>query len=199
VYVDLDADDSELALDTLAVGYGVRPPDFLEDCDDDQDELGQGLAPPLQGFEAVRARTDGDLGVAVYRASAGRPVPRLVGFDPGTGAVRWQESVDPEGERSLRLDSDPHRTDALGGGRFFMGYEPASSDSMRLTAFDARTGQRLWDIELEERELIEHFEALVVAGERLFVARGSYLEIRDVEDGDVEATIGRTSYSSRTL
>jgi hypothetical protein len=148
-------------------------------------------APSLRGFEMRDAHVEGTLGVAAAVKSPGTPTPYAIGFTPGSREVRWQEllpTVDPLSVRTSERD-------VLAGGRYFAIYGVGSDGAgWRLTALDARTGSRLYDVELRPVFAVDSIEALVATPGFVYVNRTSSLEIFEAATGKLISTVGNETY-----
>jgi PQQ-like domain len=144
-------------------------------------------APKVPGFEADNVVQEGDLAVAFGKKHPGTALPIVVGFDPKTKAVRWQQSL-ASGDQTVVSDSTAIM-DALAGGRFAAPYSLTSSE-WHFTAFDARSGQRLWDVPLASLIGISQPEGFAMSPARLYVMRTSSLEVYDAKTGALVGTIG---------
>lgn len=153
-------------------------------------------APHVEGFDARRVLVDGDAdaGVAVVAGvrMPGAALPAAVGFDRGTRAARWSvataavgaDEVDPAAAFFLGAAAD-----ALGGGRYVSVYG-VRSRGYRLTALDAKTGARAWDVPLPRLEGDERPRDVVATASFVYVARATSLEIFDAASGKAAGTFG---------
>jgi hypothetical protein len=146
-------------------------------------------APKVNGFEAINVITDGDAAVALGKKHPGTSLPIVVGFDPKTKTVRWQESVASGDQTAVAASSTTSVMDALAGGRFVVPYE-ITSKGWHFTAFDAHSGQRLWDIALHSGIGIDDSEGFSLSASRVYVMRTSSLEVYDAKTGASVGTIG---------
>jgi hypothetical protein len=151
---------------------------------------GPEAAPKVSGFEALNVLQDGDVAVALGKKKPGTAVPLAVGFDPQTHAVRWQHPV-ASGDLATAAESGTTSLmDALSDGRFVSPYE-TTPRGWHFTAFDARSGDRLWDIELQKGFGVENPEGFSLTPTRLYVMRTSSVEVYDAKTGSLLGTIGR--------
>ena len=79
--------------------------------------------------------------------------------------------------------------DALEGGRFVTPYE-VTSKGWHFTAFDARSGQRVWDVPLQPLVGVDHPEGFSLSAARVYVMRTSSVEVYDAKTGALVGTIG---------
>jgi uncharacterized Zn-finger protein len=145
-------------------------------------------APKVPGFEADNVIEEGDLAVALGKKHPGTPTPLVVGFDPKTRAVRWQQPL-ASGDQAGVEASSTSLMDALAGGRFAAPYK-VTSKGIYFTAFDARSGQRLWDVALEPQIGIDTPEGFAMSAARVYVMRTSSLEVYDGKTGTLVGTLG---------
>jgi hypothetical protein len=148
-----------------------------------------GLAPKVSGFEANNVLEDGDLAVALGKKRPGTALPMIVGFDPKTRAVRWQTALAPGDQAGVAESTTISIMDALAGGRFAAPYE-VTSKGWHFAAFEARSGQRLWDVALQAVIGVDHPEGFSLSAARLYVMRTSSLEIYDARTGAFLGTVG---------
>ena len=152
---------------------------------------GKELAPTVEGFEAVRTRIDGDVAVAAGVKKPGTPIPRVVGFDPATKAVRWSSPVPSVDPNTVRPGSSEY--DALAAGRYVTVYG-AGADAWHLTAFDARDGTRLWDRTLRPLFSVDSIHDVVATKTHVFVVRTSSLHIFEAATGKLVGPVGKELY-----
>jgi hypothetical protein len=79
--------------------------------------------------------------------------------------------------------------DALSNGRFVAPYE-LTPKGWHVTAFDARSGQRLWDAPLQPLIGVDHPEGFSLSPTRLYVMRTSSVEIYDAKTGSFVGNLG---------
>ena len=65
-----------------------------------------------------------------------------------------------------------------------------TSKGWHFTAFDAHSGQRLWDIALRSGIGIDDSEGFSLSASRVYVMRTSSLEVYDAKTGASVGTIG---------
>jgi outer membrane protein assembly factor BamB len=146
-------------------------------------------SPKVNAFQAENVIEDGDLGVALGKKHPGTALPIAVGFDPKTKAVRWQAPVASGDQTAVAESSSTSVMDALAGGRFVVPYE-VTSKGWHFTAFDARSGQRIWDVPLRSVIGIEDPEGFSLSAARVYVMRSSSLEVYDAKTGALVGTLG---------
>jgi hypothetical protein len=147
-------------------------------------------SPRVTAFQAVNVIEEGDVAVALGRKHPGTAMPMAVGFDPHTKAVRWQQPVvsgDPNNAAELSTTAE---MDALEAGRFVTPYQ-LTPKGWHFTAFDARSGQRLWDTELQPQVGVENPEGFTLSPTRLYVMRTTSLEVYDAKSGTLVGTVGQ--------
>jgi hypothetical protein len=146
-------------------------------------------APKVNGFQAVNVIEDGDAAVALGKKHPGTALPVAVGFDPKTKAVRWQAPVASGDQAAAAESSSTSIMDALAGGRFVVPYE-VTSKGWHFTAFDAHSGQRVWDVPLRAQIGIDNPEGFSLSATRVYVMRTSSLEVYDAKTGALVGTVG---------
>ena len=146
-------------------------------------------APRVNGFEAKNVVEEGDLAVALGRKHPGTGVPIAVGFDPKTKAVRWQQLLASGDQATISESSTTSIMDAIASGRFVAPYE-VTSKGWHFTAFDARSGQRLWDVALRSLIGLDQAEGFALSASRVYVMRSSSLDVYDAKSGTLIGTIG---------
>ena len=146
-------------------------------------------APKVTGFEAENVIEEGDLAVALGKKHPGTASPVAVGYDPKTKAVRWQQSLAAGDQAGVSESSTTSIMDALAGGRFAAPYQ-LTSKGWHFTAFDARSGQRSWDIPLPSLIGVDEPEGFAMSATRVYVMRTSSLEVYDAKTGALVGTIG---------
>jgi outer membrane protein assembly factor BamB len=150
---------------------------------------GAELSPKVTGFQAVNVIEEGDLAVALGKKHPGTAVPMAVGFDPRTKVVRWEQPIVSGDQDNAAELSTIAEMDALDTGRFVTPYE-LTPKGWHFTAFDARSGQRLWDTELQPIVGVDHPEGFSVSPNRVYVMRTSSLEVYDAKTGALVGTLG---------
>jgi outer membrane protein assembly factor BamB len=146
-------------------------------------------APKVPGFQAVNLIEDGDAAVALGKKHPGTALPIAVGFDPKTKAVRWQQSVASGDQAAAAESSSTSIMDALAGGRFVVPYE-ITEKGWHFTAFDARTGQRIWDFRLHSGIGLDEPQGFSLSATRVYVMRSSSVEVYDAKTGASVGTVG---------
>jgi len=124
--------------------------------------------------------------VALGKKHPGTALPIAVGFDPKTKAVRWQAAV-ASGDQTAAAESSSTAV---------MTQWPAAASSFRtssrskgwhFTAFDAHSGQRVWDVPLRSIIGIDDPEGFSLSATRVYVMRSSSLEVYDAKNGALVA------------
>jgi hypothetical protein len=145
-------------------------------------------APKVNGFQAVNLIEDGDAAVALGKKHPGTALPIAVGFDPKTKSVRWQQPV-VSGEEAAAESSSTSVMDALAGGRFVVPYE-MTAKVWHFTAFDAHTGQRIWDFPLQSAIGPDEPQGFSLSATRVYVMRSSSVDVYDAKTGAAIGTVG---------
>jgi len=151
---------------------------------------GPEAAPKVPAFEALNVLEDSDVAVALGKKHPGTAVPMAVGFDPQTHAVRWEHPV-PSGDLASAAESGGvGLMDALAGGRFVTPYQ-TTPRGWHFTAFDGRSGDRLWDVELQKVFGVDNPEGFSLSPTRVYVMRTSSVEVYDAKTGSLLGTLGQ--------
>jgi outer membrane protein assembly factor BamB len=103
-------------------------------------------APVGKELVVDRVMSDGDLRVAVARKYPGTEIAFLLGFKEGAKAAAWKAQV-VEGDPVIAQPGTTIPVE-LGGGRAIAVYDMTNSGGKHMTAFDAKTGDRLWNVHL---------------------------------------------------
>lgn len=148
-------------------------------------------APRVDGFGAQAVHIDGPVAVARGTRTPGTAYPMVVGFDPATRQVRWNSPTASVDLASVRERDNAQ--DALAAGRYFATYGEGQA-YWRLTAFDATTGDRLWDHRLRSVFAVDRLQGLKATDKHVFLVRMSSVEVYDATTGALKATIGAESY-----
>lgn len=148
-------------------------------------------APKVEGFEATGVHVDGDLAVARGVKSPGTAYPMAVGFDPASRQVRWKNPVPVVDLASVR--ERDNEQDILVGGRYFATYGEGP-EHWHLAAFDAKTGDRLWDDKLRSIFAVDWLGGIEATANHVYLVRMSSVEVYDAATGALKATIGAESY-----
>jgi hypothetical protein len=151
---------------------------------------GSSGAPAVSGFRAELVVQEGADAVALGEKHPGTAIPMVVGFDPATKAVRWQGALAAADPVTVAESHGLARMDVLTAGRFVAPYEVTPS-GWRLTALDARSGQRLWDVPLQPLKGIEYPEGFSLSAARVYMMRTGSLEVYDAKTGALVGIIGR--------
>ncbi|HEY8380380.1 MAG TPA: PQQ-binding-like beta-propeller repeat protein [Nannocystis sp.] len=150
-----------------------------------------GEAPEVDGVEVSAVHLDGDDAVARGVKSPGTAHPMAFGFDPKTREIRWKQAVAAVDPASVRERDNAQ--DGLAAGRYFATYGEGSK-GWHLTAFDARSGARLWDQKLRSLFAVDQLHDLVATAEHVYLVRMSSVEVYDAATGQLKATIGKETY-----
>jgi outer membrane protein assembly factor BamB len=192
----VDKRDVTVDLTTAAAHESPRPAACTEEIFDpsrrSHGTVPLSAAPKVNGFAAKRVLSEGNLAIAAGVKSPGTEIPIAVGFDPKTHAVLWQEvvpAVDPATVRSSEAFFLGSKADGLAAGRYASVYG-VGSDAFRLTAFDAKTGSRLWDVELKKILGVDRPNDVVLSGSCVYVTRSTSLEFFEVKTGKALGAYG---------
>ncbi len=148
------------------------------------------LGRTIDDFEAERFIEDGERTIVAGVRKPGTKVPVAVGL-AADGSVAWRvevPSIDP-----LRAREGSNTHDDVGGGRYVTVYGEGSK-AWHVTAFDAETGDRLWDQTLRSLFAVDNIDGVIVTEDYVLVVRTSSLEVLDPATGALRETIGRETY-----
>ena len=129
--------------------------------------------------------SDGVNGVSTGRKAPSTTIPMIMGFTagkPADAAPLWIHPV-PPGDGLGGLVGSHFAEAGLAGGRVVSSYDDLSG-ATHLVAFDAVTGQTLWDV------ITESYYELSLTKTRLFVGRYSRLDVRDPATGKLLGGLG---------
>ena len=154
---------------------------------------GPDVAPKVTGFQASNVVEEGDVAVALGKKHPGTAIPMAVGFDlhaPKTMAsVKWEQPI-PAGDQTNAAESSTVALmDALVDGRFVAPYQ-LTPKGWHLTAFDARSGERIWDVPLQPIIGVDHPEGFALSATRVYVMRTVSIEVYDAKTGALAGTVG---------
>jgi len=143
-------------------------------------------APTGNGFVVDRVLSDADLRVAVIRKYPGTEIAYVLGFKEGAKSATYKTQI-VEGDPVI---ANPGTTIPveLASGRIFCVYEMTNGAGNHMTAFDAKTGDRLWNVHLPF-SLSVH-SSLKATETRIFVPNGSAMYVFDARTGRQIGQIG---------
>ncbi len=150
------------------------------------------LSKKIDGFEAERFREDGERTIVAGVREPGTEVPQAVSLAKD-GSIAWRVEVPAIDPLRAREGSNTH--DAVGGGRYVTVYGEGSK-AWHVTAFDAETGDRLWDQPLRVIFAVDSIDGVFATEDYVLVVRTSSLEVLDPATGELRGTIGRETYAS---
>ncbi|RMG96296.1 MAG: hypothetical protein D6705_11670 [Deltaproteobacteria bacterium] len=142
--------------------------------------------PKTRTLARFDAGKDGTVVIGVRHP--GTAVPKAARFE-GDEPV-WTADIADVPLASIR-DSDLLAT--MHDGRLFAVFG-VGTDGWRMTALDAKTGARLWSIDLEPLFAVDWIDFLVAADDMVLVDRGSGLEVRRATDGTKAYVLGSLTY-----
>jgi hypothetical protein len=144
-----------------------------------------------EGLEVKSFAEEGELGVALAHKAKGTKLPRLVGYDPASKAIRFDVEAYSIDSSLVRDGSWEHV--AIADGKVFTHYG-SGQEGWQLVALDAKTGQRLWEITLRPVFAVDWVRNLEVGAGLLLVQRTSSMELYDPATGKLLGTLGRETY-----
>ncbi|MCA9688784.1 MAG: PQQ-binding-like beta-propeller repeat protein, partial [Myxococcales bacterium] len=154
------------------------------------DERGR-KAPKAEGTKIEKLFEVDALGVAVGVKSPGTAIPRAVGYAPSSREVAWVEAIPAVDPATYREGSN--ELAGLAGGRLVALYGEGTK-LWRVTALDASTGTRLWDVALRSIFAVDHISGLTVTDDLIYVVRMSSVDVLDAATGARVTTIGDETY-----
>ncbi len=152
-------------------------------------------SPAGKAIEASYVLRDGDLSVVLGVDSESPHVPAAFGYGT-SGTVAWQKALPLDATTKTR-EEVPGMAE-VSGGVFYVVYDKLYFDS-RLAAFDAKTGESLWDVPVPGslprpgssdggRGAVR---GIVASGSRVYVTRaGGALDIFEAKNGATVGTLG---------
>jgi outer membrane protein assembly factor BamB len=196
VFVDV-VDDRHLKID-LATGK-TEPASRPVGCPDHWSRQEPGVreeadrAPTVEGFAPKRVLRVGGTAVAAGVKSPGTPVPQAVGFDARSGRVLWRGVVPAVDPNTVQAQFE---NDDLGFGKYVAAYMEGS-EQWHVTALDAKTGTRLWDVKLRPVFAVDSIKVLLVTSRYVLIARMGSLDVLDAKTGKHVTTIGKETYDDQ--
>ncbi len=148
------------------------------------------LKKKIENFEPERYIDVDDLTILAGEREPGTAVPQVVAVD-AKGSILWRAdvpSIDP-----LRAKEGTTSHDSVGGGRYVTVYGEGR-DTWHLTAFDIKTGDRLWENILRPIFAVDSINGVFATDDFILVTRTSSLEVHDPKTGALRGTIGRETY-----
>jgi hypothetical protein len=144
--------------------------------------------PKVAGFKPNRVLLDEGDGIVLGTSMAPRPLPMIVGFDQTGGEVRFAINLQSDSVgNALGVASSVAE---LSGGRLYAQYE-LKDTKWRLACFDAKTGQRIWDVVVPGSKHGDEARSIALSSSRLYLSHGDWLDIFDVKTGGALGEFGR--------
>ncbi|HEU4405727.1 MAG TPA: PQQ-binding-like beta-propeller repeat protein [Polyangiaceae bacterium] len=133
-------------------------------------------------FAGPASYEDGKVGLSFGQVAAphGLGFAHLVGFDPATGARRWEERLVGHGEMWYAPDSNV----TLGGGRVFATWR-SSNHVWKVRALDGLTGDELWSVELHDSERSDKAKLVAATEGRVYVLVDGQLRVLDARSHEL--------------
>ena len=193
--------DKRTVLVDLATGSATAAPRPAA-CPDEHDfnpfgdqELTRKM-PKIEGFQPLRLLRDDPVAVVFGKKAPGTPTPIAVGVDPGTLAAKWQVTLPAVDIATVRDESlSGPKFVALHGDRFVDAYG-VGQKGWHVTALDAKTGTRQWDVVLQPIFAVDSINGVLLSESHLFIVRMQSVEVRDAASGKLLGVIGHETYES---
>lgn len=194
------ADEIDLILD---MGSGetreAKRPDWCETTrNEDKRGRSPGRSKKPAGPKGGETKTDwssvmveGELAVATGHKKPGTAIPRAAGFEPKSRKIIWEADIPAVDLGSVRPNSGQAST--LVDGRVVASYGVGTED-WRITAFDAATGERVWDQGMPGIFAVDRVEWMSGANGFLYIERTGALEVRRLSDGAMTISLGDVTY-----
>lgn len=137
----------------------------------------------IAGLEDAHGLAQGDLRVAVGRRASGVRIPMAVGLGPDGQTPTWNAIVPTVAETMVAETGSDTLRFGMGGGRLYVAYALAGSNGAHITAFDARSGTRLWDTAYSGWASSVDVDAMRVGPNRIVTEQFGEAEIFDAQTG----------------
>jgi hypothetical protein len=147
-------------------------------------------APQVAGTRTKNVLIDGDYGIVEAVKSPGTPHQKVVGFDPKTRKLRfeqWLAAVDKN------LVNPSEGASALGQGRYVAVYK-VGTETWHATALNPSSGDRLWDIALRGIFAVDSIDGLSIGEQFVYIERTSSLDVLDAKTGELKGAVGNETY-----
>ncbi|HOX44144.1 MAG TPA: PQQ-binding-like beta-propeller repeat protein [Myxococcota bacterium] len=155
-------------------------------------EVPGNVGPVFDGVEVERLLRDlqGKVDFALGRRKQGTRVPAVLAVERATTRVLWKADL-PLGN-PLAAKDDEIRVAGLGGGKVIVPYQvKGAGDTWHLAAFDAASGQRVWDVVLSDSASLSGPGGIASDGTRVYVSQWTWLRVLSLADGAQETVLGR--------
>ena len=126
--------------------------------------------------------------VVLGKKTPGTPTAMVAGVDKKDRAVRWQVALPAVDLATVREDSAKKRSADVCGDRF-IGTYGVGANGWHMTALDATTGVRQWDVVLEPRSTSDSLGGVVCSGTHVYVVRKGSFDMLDAATGRALGTI----------
>lgn len=149
--------------------------------------------PKIPGFESKRELDAESAVVLLGEKSPGTATPMLVGLDPKTLAIRWQEPLPSVDLATVRADSKNGANAAVHHDRVIATYG-VGEKSWHVAAIDAKTGARQWDVVLRPIFAVDWLQGVTCTDTRVYIVRMQTIDVLDAVTGKAIGTIGSDTY-----
>lgn len=147
--------------------------------------------PAVDGFKPLRVWEEGKVWLAAGIKHPGSEIPRLIRFGKILQSPLWDRVVPDVDPNTVRSGS--YKLDVLENGKYVAVYGTGTKP-WRLCAWNAETGERLWDRPLRTLFAVDDVKDLVLNQDYIVVLRTSSLEVWGLGDGKLLATFGNETY-----
>jgi outer membrane protein assembly factor BamB len=170
--------------------------------------------PTIEGFETRRQFDLGGGSRILYgKKSPGTPTPMVALLESAAqpqapphqgaarksseppGTVKWRVPLPAADLATVRNDYQENNV-ALCGKRFVGAYG-VGEKAWHVTALDAETSSRLWDVTLKPIFAVDSLSGMVCSAARAYVVRMDSVDVIDLESGKLTGTIGHETYDTR--
>lgn len=150
--------------------------------------------PKIPGFKNSRELDADSAVVLLGEKSPGTATPMIVGLDPNSLAVRWQEPVPSVDLATVRTGGFDHgKNAAVHHDRVIVTYG-VGEKSWHVAAIDAKSGARQWDVVLRPIFAVDWLQGVTCTDTRVYIVRMQTVDVLDATSGKAVGTIGSDNY-----